>query len=125
MRRARTRPETTEDLPSSIAAEARIVGLRDFTTPSLEALRKYVEGLRIIYEGDFPRGEALLQEAVTLDTGFAMAYRKLAVEYGNRFLMEKAQTYSPESTSFSSSATPRIPPTKQASCPRSNTPHRP
>jgi hypothetical protein len=38
MRRARTRPETTEDLPSSIAAEARIVGLRDFSTPSLEAV---------------------------------------------------------------------------------------
>src|SRR5215216_1381688 len=38
MRRARTRPETTEDLTSTIAAEARIVGLRDFSTPSLEAV---------------------------------------------------------------------------------------
>src|SRR4029453_15383923 len=38
MRRARTPPETTRDLPSTIAAEARIVGLRDFTTPSLEAV---------------------------------------------------------------------------------------
>jgi tetratricopeptide (TPR) repeat protein len=67
--------------------------LEQVTTPSLEALRKYVEGLRIMYDGDFPRGEALLQEAVTLDTGFAMAYRKLAVEYGNRGLTEKAQAY--------------------------------
>jgi len=38
MRRARTRPETSEDLTSTIAAEARIVGLRDFSTPSLEAV---------------------------------------------------------------------------------------
>jgi signal transduction histidine kinase len=38
MRRARPHPETTRDLPSTIAAEARIVGLRDFTTPSLEAV---------------------------------------------------------------------------------------
>src|SRR3982751_1126975 len=67
--------------------------LEQVTTPSLEALRKYVDGLRVIYDGDFPRGEALLQEAVALDTGFAMAYRKLAVEYGNRGLTEKAQTY--------------------------------
>ncbi|MEO8564470.1 MAG: protein kinase [bacterium] len=67
--------------------------LEQVTTPSLEALRKYVDGLRIIYEGDFQRGAALLQEAVTIDTGFAMAYRKLAVEYGNRGLPEKSQAY--------------------------------
>ena len=67
--------------------------LEQVTTPSLEALRKYVDGLRIIYDGDFPRGEALLQDAVSLDTGFAMAYRKLAVEYSNRGLVEKGQAY--------------------------------
>jgi len=67
--------------------------LEQVTTPSLEALRKYVDGLRIIYDGDFARGEAMLQEAVALDTGFAMAYRKLAVEYSNRSLNEKAQLY--------------------------------
>jgi len=67
--------------------------LEQVTTPSLEALRKYVDGLRIIYDGDFQRGAPLLQEAVTIDTGFAMAYRKLAVEYGNRGLPEKSQAY--------------------------------
>jgi tetratricopeptide (TPR) repeat protein len=30
---------------------------------------------------------------VTIDTGFAMAYRKLAVEYGNRGLAERSQAY--------------------------------
>jgi hypothetical protein len=38
MRRARTQPDTTEGLPGTIATEARIVGLRDFSTPSLEAV---------------------------------------------------------------------------------------
>lgn len=58
--------------------------LERVTTPSLPALRKYVEGSRIADEqGDPERGLALLQEAVTLDTGFAMAWRKLAVLLGN------------------------------------------
>jgi tetratricopeptide (TPR) repeat protein len=68
--------------------------LEQVTTSSLEALKKYVQGVRLINEdGDFTRGSALLEEAVTLDTGFAMAYRKLGVEYGNRDLREKAAEY--------------------------------
>ena len=53
------------------------------TTGSLEALRKFVDGQRAIDAGDDQRGRALLEEAVALDTGFAMAYRKLAVSYNN------------------------------------------
>jgi tetratricopeptide (TPR) repeat protein len=68
--------------------------LEQVTTSSLEALKKYVQGVKVINEdGDFTRGSALLEEAVTLDTGFAMAYRKLGVEYGNRDLREKAGEY--------------------------------
>ena len=68
--------------------------LEQVTTSSLEALKKYVQGVKVIGdEDDFTRGAALLQEAVTLDTAFAMAYRKLGVEYGNRGLIEKAQGY--------------------------------
>ncbi len=58
--------------------------LERVTTPSLPALRKYVEGSTLADEaGDAERGLALLQEAVTLDTGFAMAWRKIAVVLGN------------------------------------------
>jgi tetratricopeptide (TPR) repeat protein/tRNA A-37 threonylcarbamoyl transferase component Bud32 len=58
--------------------------LERVTTPSLEALRKYVEGARTADElGDSDRGLALLQEAVTIDTGFAMAWRKIAVLLNN------------------------------------------
>jgi eukaryotic-like serine/threonine-protein kinase len=68
--------------------------LEQVTTSSLEALKKYVQGVKLINEdGDFTRGTALLEEAVALDTGFAMAYRKLGVEYGNRDLREKAGEY--------------------------------
>ncbi|HSB53583.1 MAG TPA: protein kinase, partial [Gemmatimonadales bacterium] len=58
--------------------------LERVTTPSLPALRKYVEGSKVADEGgDTERGLTLLQEAVTLDSGFAMAWRKIAVLLGN------------------------------------------
>jgi tetratricopeptide (TPR) repeat protein len=60
--------------------------LERVTTPSLQALQKYVAGVRALEEdGDWNRGRALLEEATTIDTGFAMAFRKLAVEMSNRF----------------------------------------
>ncbi|MFN8581413.1 MAG: hypothetical protein U0163_10605, partial [Gemmatimonadaceae bacterium] len=57
------------------------------TTASLPALQKYVAGVRAMEnEGDFAKGRALLEQAIVLDTGFAMAYRKLAIELNNRSL---------------------------------------
>jgi tetratricopeptide (TPR) repeat protein len=65
--------------------------LEQVTTPSLDALKKYVQGSRAISgDGDWPRGVALLEEAIAIDTSFAMAYRRLAVEYNNRGRAEKA-----------------------------------
>jgi len=57
--------------------------LEQVTTSSLEALRKYSEGVRIAMGGDDEASVPFLQQAVTIDTGFAMAWRKLAVELGN------------------------------------------
>ncbi len=58
--------------------------LERVTTPSLIALRKYVEGQITADErGDADRGLALLQEAVAIDTAFAMAWRKIAVLLNN------------------------------------------
>ncbi|MFL5577829.1 MAG: protein kinase domain-containing protein [Gemmatimonadaceae bacterium] len=52
------------------------------TTPSLAALRKYTEGVHALdVDEDVPRATALFEEAVRLDTNFAMAYRKLGVAY--------------------------------------------
>ncbi len=58
------------------------------TTGSLEALEKYMSAIRSIEadEGGFERGMQLLEEAVAIDSGFAMAYRKMAAELNNRAL---------------------------------------
>jgi len=57
--------------------------LEQVTTASLPALRKYTEALRLEEDARSEEAIPLLEEAVTLDTGFAMAYRKLAVLLGN------------------------------------------
>ncbi|HKT61629.1 MAG TPA: protein kinase, partial [Gemmatimonadales bacterium] len=57
--------------------------LQQVTTGSLPALRKYTEALRQEEDDKMEDAVATLKQAVALDTGFAMAYRKLAVLYGN------------------------------------------
>lgn len=54
--------------------------LQRVTTGSLEALQKYSEAVEIFdVGGDESVGNALLEEAVELDPGFAMAWRKLGL----------------------------------------------
>ena len=75
----------------SLRKVQRTPPLEQVTTPSLDALRKYVQGSRAYaMEGNFTKGVALMEEAVALDTGFAMAYRKLAVAYSNRGLTDRS-----------------------------------
>jgi eukaryotic-like serine/threonine-protein kinase len=57
--------------------------LERVTTGSLEALRKYSEALRLEAADSLEQAVPLLEEAVALDSGFAMAWRKLAVQLGN------------------------------------------
>src|SRR3970282_227699 len=60
--------------------------LERVTTPSLQALQKYVAGVRAIEEeGDWNRGRSLIEEAISLDPGFGMAHRKLGVVLSTRF----------------------------------------
>ncbi len=49
------------------------------TTGSLEALRKYSQGMTAVARGDGDKGRALFEEALEIDSTFAMAWRKLAV----------------------------------------------
>ena len=59
--------------------------LERVTTSNVEALKLYVRGMRAIEErNDFATGAPLLEEAIRLDTGFAMAYRKYAVSLNNQ-----------------------------------------
>ncbi|MEP6475215.1 MAG: protein kinase, partial [Gemmatimonadota bacterium] len=58
--------------------------LAEVSTSSLSALQKYSEAVRLIeVEGDYTRAGALLEEAVRIDTAFAMAWRKLGANLGN------------------------------------------
>lgn len=54
------------------------------TTTSLEALRKYSQALSAIDTGDGDLGQSLLLEAIEIDSTFAMAWRKLAVQLDNQ-----------------------------------------
>jgi Flp pilus assembly protein TadD len=55
------------------------------TTSSLEALRAYSRAVRTEDAGDLEGAISLLEEAIILDSTFAMAYRKLAVLLTNSF----------------------------------------
>ena len=53
--------------------------LEQATTGSLQALRLLTQGFRASNQGDDPRAMQLIEEAIALDSTFAMAHRKLAV----------------------------------------------
>jgi tetratricopeptide (TPR) repeat protein len=56
--------------------------LEEVTTPSLDALREYSEGVRAYdFDADVPGAVAHLKAAIAFDTNFAMAWRKLGVAY--------------------------------------------
>jgi eukaryotic-like serine/threonine-protein kinase len=57
--------------------------LAHVTTPSLDALRKYSQAVRMTDFGREEEAIPLLQEATAIDTSFAMAWRKLAALLGN------------------------------------------
>ncbi|HRP08796.1 MAG TPA: protein kinase, partial [Gemmatimonadales bacterium] len=66
--------------------------LERVTTSSLPALRKYVEGNRVASEdAQEEQGLRLIQEAVQIDSTFAMAWRKIAVLMGNLGLPREQQ----------------------------------
>ncbi len=93
--------ETAQDDGAIIAAVDRLSGklrerigeslktirasdpLEQVTTRSLEALRKYSQGVRASDAADMNRAVTLLEQAIALDTTFAMAHRKLAVVLSN------------------------------------------
>jgi len=83
-----------ERVGESLKGIRRTAPLERVTTASLPALRKYVEATRLQAEtGDDERALQLLEEAVQLDSTFAMAWRRIAVILNNRsFGSEQART---------------------------------
>jgi eukaryotic-like serine/threonine-protein kinase len=72
-----------ERIGESLVTIRKSPALAQVTTGSLEALRKYSQASRLENAGDLEGAASLYQQAVQLDSGFAMAYRKLAVVLGN------------------------------------------
>jgi len=72
-----------ERFGESLRAIARSRPLEQVTTRSHAALRVFSQGLQAWNQGDIARSMQLLEEAIALDTTFAMAYRKLAVILNN------------------------------------------
>jgi tetratricopeptide (TPR) repeat protein len=74
-----------ERIGESLRTIRRSGPLDRVTTGSLEALRLYAQGLAAENAGDDARAVGLFERAIVLDTGFAMAYRKVGTILGNNF----------------------------------------
>ncbi len=79
--------ELTKDLRERIGESIKSIrgnaDLDRVTTSSLDALRLYTQGVAAEESGDIQRSIQLLNQSIERDPDFAMAYRKLAVVYGN------------------------------------------
>ncbi len=93
---AETEAATDQDIIQSVEKIARRIrlglGERDkdirankpltrVATPSFPAYRKFVEGVDLSEKGDLPAGNRLLRDALALDTGFAMAWATIGLNY--------------------------------------------
>ena len=61
------------------------------TTSSLVALQKYSQAVAATDRGEYPQAQQLLTDALAIDSGFAMAWRKLGVVYTNQGDNESAK----------------------------------
>ncbi|HSM36806.1 MAG TPA: hypothetical protein VK837_10455 [Longimicrobiales bacterium] len=74
-----------ERIGEPLSSLRRTPPLERVSTTSLDALRKYSQALRAEnIDGDNERADALLTEAIALDSTFAMAHRKLGVILNNQ-----------------------------------------
>ena len=65
--------------------------LYQVATPSFQAYRRYVEGLRLQTRGDGQNSNRLLREAIALDTGFASAWFTMGWNFLNDRMLDSAR----------------------------------
>ena len=81
-----------EEVGESLKGIRSSTTLERVTTPSMAALRKYVEAVKAEEAGgELDRAIKLYQEAIALDSGFAMAWRKLAIVYQSNSMGREKQ----------------------------------
>jgi len=76
--------EVTGDIDRNVGA---------ITTSSPEALKYYSEGRKYHSSGDYRKSIQLMERAVSIDSEFALAYRSMAMSYGNLYLLSEQQKY--------------------------------
>jgi len=67
------------------------VELGKITTASPEAFLLYAEGRELHNKNDYAKSIELMQKALAIDPGFAMAYRSMAMSYTNSLLVAQAE----------------------------------
>jgi len=82
-----------ERLGESLGSIRATAPLERATTSSIEALRKFTRATEAFDARDMDQAIALLDEAIALDSSFAMAWRKLAVSDGERRKEAATQAY--------------------------------
>jgi serine/threonine protein kinase/Flp pilus assembly protein TadD len=67
--------------------------IKTITTSSPEAYKYYTEGRKYHDAGDCRRSIQLMEKAVEIDPGFAMAYRSMAMSYNNLYLLSERNKF--------------------------------
>jgi len=77
---------STKEITSDIDED-----LKKITTSSAEAFKFYVEGRKFHHEQKFRESIEMMEKAVAIDHGFAMAYRSMAMSFSNLFYTSEKQ----------------------------------
>jgi tetratricopeptide (TPR) repeat protein len=83
------------------------VELGKVTTASPEAFVLYTEGREYHNKRDFAKSIEMMQKALAIDPGFAMAYRSMAMSYNNSFYMAKAEACLKKAMELSDRVSPK------------------
>jgi len=79
---------TSEQIASDVGRK-----VAEITTDSPEAFILYTQGREYHQRGDYTQSIAVLEKAVAIDPGFAMAYRSMAAACRNLGIMSKGKAY--------------------------------
>jgi tetratricopeptide (TPR) repeat protein len=93
---------TTAEIAGDIDVE-----LGKVTTASPEAFVLYTEGREYHNKRDFAKSIEMMQKALAIDPGFAMAYRSMAMSYNNSYYMAKAEACLKKAMELSDRVSPK------------------
>ena len=93
--------------PGEAAEQGLDRGVNEITTSSIEAYRYYADGIHFHERGQTAQAVPLLEKAVQIDPGFAMAYAKLAVLTHNLGLQNQRDEYAKRALTLTDRLTSR------------------